>query len=191
MIIIPLSILTTEDDGDRAFMEKLYHDHQAAMRRAARRVLNHPEDEEDVVQDTCVALCKKISLLKTMERNILRSYVVISVRNNAINLMRSRSNKPELLWGETEYLDSVLYSQQKLEDDLFAHIEQGTLTEAIMRLPLRERDLLERKYILQDSDQKIAHAFGIKPASIRVLLMRTRQKLSNLIKEIENEEREE
>lgn len=78
MIIMPLSILAIEDDSDRAFMEQLYLDHHAAMKRTARRILHHPEDAEDFVQSVCIALCKKVSLLREMECNSLRSSKIFS-----------------------------------------------------------------------------------------------------------------
>lgn len=188
MIIMPLSILAIEDDGDRAFMEQLYRDYHAAMKRAARKILHHPEDAEDVVQSVCIALCKKVSLLREMECNSLRSYIVISIRNTAINLIRSRDRRPELLWGESDYLDSLLNPQDQPEGNEFFNLEQIAMNQAVSQLPLRERNLLDMKYVLQYTDEEIAAAFGIKPVSVRVMLMRTRQKLRELLEETPDED---
>lgn len=182
--MIPIFILTIEDDSERAFMERLYLEQRASMFKAAMRIVHHKEDAEDVVQTACLSLCRKISLLRTLECNSLRSYVVISVKNAAINLLRSRGRKPELLWGDADYCDSLLGGQ---EDPIF-NFEQDLLNSAMMKLPQRERHLLEKKYVLQFSDEEIARDFGVKPVTVRVMLMRTKQKLRALVEEISNEE---
>ena len=188
MIYLPLSILAIEDENDKLFMEHLYIDFHSAMHRVALGVLHHHQDTEDVVSSTCINLCKKVPLLRGMDCNTLRAYILISVRNTAFNLVRERGKKPELLWGESEYLDSLLSSQNQPEDDLFASVDQSKLTEAMMLLPPRERNLIESKYILLHSDQEIAKELNIKPASVRVMLMRTRQRLKDLIGDMNHEE---
>lgn len=185
--MFPVFISSIADDDQRSFMEQLYLDHHASMKRTARKVLHHPEDAEDVVQIVCMALCKKVSLLKEMECNTLRSYIVISVKNTAINLIRSRDRRPELLWGESDYLDSLLGSQDPLEGNEFFNLEQIAMNQVVGQLPLRERNLLEMKYVLQYTDEEIAGDLGIKPVSVRVMLMRTRQKLRELLEETPDE----
>lgn len=187
-MMIPVFILNIEDDSDRAFMEYLYIEHRSTMFKTAMRILRHKEDAEDVVQAACLSLCKKISLLRTLECNTLRSYVVISIKNFAINLLRNRGRKPELLWGDTDYCDSLLNGQNAVQEDPIFNFDQDLLNSAIIKLPQRERHLLEKKYVLQFSDEEIAKDFGVKPASVRVMLMRTKQRLRTLVEEICNEE---
>lgn len=170
-------------------MEQLYLTHQSSMYRTAMGILHHPQDAEDTVQTACIALCGKISLLMDMDCCTLRSYVVISVRNTAINLIRSRERKPELLWGEEEYLDSLLPEQQDQDDRLLSIANQDALNQAVLRLPQRERSLLEMKYVLDRTDSEIAGGLGIKPDSVRTLLTRARRKLAELLKENDVEPR--
>lgn len=168
-------------------MERLYLTHQSSMYRTAMGILRHPQDAEDTVQTACLALCKKISLLMGMDCCTLRSYVVISVRNTAINLVRSREKKPELLWGEEEYLDSLLPAQEAEDDRLLAVADQDALNQAVLKLPQRERSLLEMKYILGHNDSEIAGVLGVRPGSVRSLLTRARRKLAEILKETDNE----
>lgn len=188
MLILPNSILSIEDDNEKAFMEQLYIAYYNVMYRVAFSILRHHQDAEDVVSNTCIALCRKISLLQSMDGNAVHSYIVISIRNTAINLIRKRGTKLELLWGETDYLDSLLSSEEKLEDNAFADIDQDELIRAILQLPLRERNLLERKYILLHPVHEIADDLGVKPGSVLVMLTRTRRKLKELLEEMGHEE---
>lgn len=189
MLLVPLQVLAIEDENDREFMEQLYLSMYSLMLRTAIRVLGQREDAEDTVHNTCISLCSKIHLLRGMSCNKLQSYVVISVRNSAVNLIRKRTRQPELLLGEMDYLDNLLSDQEKVEDDAFAFVNQDNLANAILQLPSKERSLIERKYILQHSDQQIAEDFDVKPASIRVMLYRARHVLLEKLEGLDSEEK--
>ena len=64
MTILPLIILVIENDGDRAFMEKLYLDHYRLMRAAARKVLMTGEDS---VKQAILRLSERDRLALTMK----------------------------------------------------------------------------------------------------------------------------
>ncbi len=73
MTALPLIILAIENDGDRAFMEKLYLDHYRLMRAAARKVLMTGDDADDVVNEALIRLIGKISVLKALDCYTLRA----------------------------------------------------------------------------------------------------------------------
>lgn len=167
-------------------MEQLYLDHHPMMYRAAVRVLRHPQDAEDVISDTFLSLCKKIPLLRSMDCNKLRAYLVISIRNTAINLLRRKSRQAELLWAQAEETPDAQALWQQ-EDGLFDAFEDSDIAPALRRLPLRDRQLIEMKYALGLSDEEMARQLEIKPVSVRVYLSRVRQKLRALMEERERD----
>ena len=58
----------------------------------------------------------------------------------------------------------------------------------LKRLPQRQRDLLNMKYILNLSDGEIAETYGIQPGSVPSTLSRARLALKEKIKEeLDNE----
>jgi RNA polymerase sigma-70 factor (ECF subfamily) len=181
--MFPAFILTIEDDDQRSFMEQLYLDHRSSMYHTAIGVLRNPADAEDAVQTVFLTLCEKVPQLMEMSCYVLRSYIVISTRNAAIDVIRKRKRKPELLWGEEDYLDSLLDGQSEEESALLSIIEQEALNKAMMRLTLRDRSMLEMKYILMKSDNEIGAAFGVKTNSVRPLLARIKNRLQKILKE--------
>lgn len=186
--MFPIIISAIADENQRTFMETVYLDYRTLMYAVAMGVLHHPADAEDAMQTAFCSLCKKISLLQGMDCCTLRSYVVISVRNAAINVLRIRGRKKELLCGEAEYLESLL--PDPVDDAAFAGIEEDALTRAVRKLPEKDRALMEMKYVLGLSDKEIAQRFGIKPGSVRTLLMRFRKRLYNhLLQEDERDVR--
>ena len=71
MLLFHAAILTISDESDRDFMKHLYINHAARMFRVARALTDSKQDAEDVVGEACVALIRKISLLRTLERNVV------------------------------------------------------------------------------------------------------------------------
>ncbi len=107
--MFPICILTIEDDGRRSFMERLYVDHRSGMYHAAMGILRNPDDAEDAVQTVFLALCEKIPQLMAMNCYTLRSYIVISTRNAAIDvielnnhaaLLAAKEGKSTVVWQE-------------------------------------------------------------------------------------------
>lgn len=183
--MFPLFFADIPDERQRAFMERVYLDHRSLMYAVAFQVLLNAADAEDAVQTAFAALCKKISLLQGMDCCTLRSYVVISVRNAAINVLRARGRRAELLFGDEDYADSLFGGDA--DDAVLAFIRQDSLAAAVRQLPERDRALMEMKYILGLSDAEIARRFGIKKDSVRSLLTRFRKRLYNLLKEGESD----
>lgn len=183
--MFPILLAAIPDDRQRTFMEKVYLDHRSLMYAVAFNVLLNPADAEDAVQTAFEALCKKVSLLQGMECCTLRSYVVISVRNAAINVWRARKRRPEVLWGNEAFADSLLGGDE--DDAVFAFIGQESLSAAVQKLPERDRALMEMKYILGLSDAEIARRFGVKKDSVRAMLTRFRKRLYDILKEDERD----
>lgn len=173
------------DEKQRTFMERVYLNYRSLLYAVAFQVLRHPADAEDAVQTAFAALCKKISLLEGMDCCTLRSYVVISVRNAAINVWRARKRRPEVLWGEEAFADSLLGGDE--DDAVLAFIRQDSLAAAVQKLPEKDRALMEMKYILGLTDEEIARDLGVQQNSVRSLLTRFRKRLYNLLKEGESD----
>ena len=95
MLLFPAAILTISDESDRDFMKHLYINHAARMFRVARALTDSKQDAEDVVGEACVALIRKISLLRTLERNVLEGYIISTVKNAAYALHRRRKSRKE------------------------------------------------------------------------------------------------
>ena len=167
-----------------SFMEHLYFTHREAMYRAAHGVLHHPEDTEDVVNSALLKLQEKVALLRDMDCCALRAYSVITVRNIAVSL-RKRNRRPELLFGDEDYLDTLHADEIAADEQMLADARADVLRCAMEHLPLRQRDLLEAKYMLGHSDAQIAQALGVQPSSVRALLTRARRSLRDIVEEID------
>ena len=186
-MLLPLVISAIEDDDQRSFMEQVYIDHQLAMYRTALRITGNRTDTEDIVQTACLKLCNKIPLLMGLECCNLEPYIVITVRNTAIDFLRQRRRRDELLWAEEDYADSLLEIDPAVEDRLLIEAGEGKLSLAIRKLSEKDRNLLERKYILLQEDTEIALALGVRINTLISSLSRVRKRLAKLLEGNPNE----
>lgn len=171
-----------EDEGDAAFMADLYQAHYRLMYYQALRVLKTPQDAEDAVSNAVIKLIKKIHILRTLPSNKQEAYLVITVRNTAINLFNQRKARVEKMDGqpmETVAADQRLGPEAQVQDR--AGVEQ--VKDAIRQLPPREREALMMRYFQRLSDPEIASAMGIREVSARAVISRGRKRLRELLEE--------
>lgn len=175
-------LLLADHPEDADFLEDIYHSHHRLLYGQALQVLRHREDAEDVVQAAMLKLAKKVHILRGLERNKLASYLVITVRNTAINLYKQRRLHQEHQAAVPLHIipdaAGAGPEAQALDRD---GVEQ--VKAAIRRLPPRERDAMVLRYVQGLSDSEVADALGIQAVSARALLSRGRQRLKAYLME--------
>ncbi len=171
-----------QDEGDAALMEGLYLSHYRLMYYQALRVLRNPEDAQDAVSQAMIRLIKKISVLRELPCNKQEAYLVITVRNTAINLFNQRKARVNQMDGQP--LEAVA-DRPELGPEARILDMDGVerVKDAIRRLPQRERDALMMRYFQKLSDQEIAQAMGIAHVSARALISRARKRLGGILNE--------
>ncbi|MEZ7873057.1 MAG: sigma-70 family RNA polymerase sigma factor, partial [Eubacteriales bacterium] len=113
--------------------------------------------------------------------------IVISTRRTAIDLLRKRGRRSELLFGDEDFMDTMASYDPDPDDGLLREADEALLNAGLKRLPQRQRDLLNMKYMLNMDDPEIAETYGVKPDSIPSLLSRARRALKEALKELDNE----
>ena len=166
-----------EDEDDRQFMERVYAQYHPLMYAQALRILRQSQAAEDAVSDSLIALIKKIDLLRTLECNKLKAYVVITVKHTALSQEYRR--RRETLPGD-EALE-LLPDPSKTEGRLLERAGVERVKNAVCALPPREKDVMLMKYFREMTDEEIARETGLKPVSVRVHLSRARKRLSQLL----------
>ena len=177
--MILLCIAAIEDDHDRFFMEQLYYKYQRLMYSVIQRYTRDPWDADDIFQSTLPKLIDKLTLLKTLKRSKLTNYIISTCKNTAFNYLEKKSNRKEFS------LDDLTTFPSSKEDPYQLHLSESDDVDAFRRawlkLDARSQYLLEARYILNKSYDKIALELNIKPSSVRVAMTRTKEKAKRLI----------
>lgn len=181
MLMMPLVIQVIANDDDRQYMEWLYTEHNRLMFATAWTFSNSRSDVEDIVSDSCVSLIGKISLLRSMEHNALRSYIVSTVRNTAIDFCRKQRLKNATFQPGEDTAIEQLADKVTVEGRIMLREELRIVQAAIAQLTPHERDILRLKYQQGKNDREIAELIGLSESSIRKYVVRARQHLKDAI----------
>ena len=177
-MMMPLALMTIEDNDDRAFLTQLYQQYGGLMYRVAYDCLRDHHDAQDVVNDVIVKLIDKIPLLRGRERCVVRSYVVSAIRRTSLNALKKRGRKVLL---DEEALADMPDDHATVEADAIARASQADIAAALGRLPERERQLLRWKYFEEYADEEIAALLGIGKDSVRAYLTKARRHMRALL----------
>ncbi len=180
-MILPVAILAIENNDDKNYMEQLYIEHHRTMYWQAYKVTYSPQDLDDIVNDACIALIRKISLLRTLDCNILRAYIISTVRNTALNYLRKQKHA----W--VDYGDEIIANipspEPGVEGGLLREAAINELMAGIEKLSELDQDVLRMKYIDDLSDKEIGAILGMKYETVRSRLSRARKRAYKIMKE--------
>lgn len=170
--MLPYVILAIENESDRDFMARLYTDYRLLMFSSIKKIINDQDVAEDLIQDVLVKLIEKIDLLRDFEHKRLAAYIVTACKNHARNYIRALHSRDIASFDD---LPAEPPSETVMEDVVISKMLLEQLLARWGELPENVQELLERKYILFQTDEEIALAMGGKPSSIRMKLTRARK----------------
>lgn len=170
--------------SDQAFIHKVYQDFKLLMYYTAGKYISKPDQREDIVQESLLKLIAKIETLRRFNRATIASYIVVTVRNTAINFIKRQSGEREKFLSIDELReDSVQTSIQPLEDTVIQREAIKQFYKIWPCLDQETRQVLEGKYFLGYDDKELAVLLGCQPNSVRMKLTRARRKAMELLKE--------
>lgn len=128
-------------------------------------------EPEDLVQEVWLLLCGKCTLLTSLPEEKQAGYLAAMVRNTACSLARKAHPTLPLEAAHT----IGCHESERLNELLDRKCSVREFRKLWPSVPQPAAELLERKYILQQTDSEIAHAMGIAPGSVRMYLTRARR----------------
>lgn len=162
-----------------AFIHELYETYSRLIYKEAWKYFDSLYDVEDLVQEVWIKLCQKADQLYNFSKAQIVSYIATSVKNNAISMLRKQHPECPL-----EYADNIAYHEAELLNNIMDRkMRIDAFREIWPCVPAGARELLERKYILNESDAEIADAMGIGKNSVRMALSRARKSAFSVLEE--------
>jgi len=172
--------------GDAAAFEMLYTPHGRALYQTAFRILGHPEEAEDALQEGLLAAYR--NLRRFEGRSQFSTWLTRIIINAALMRRRSKRSRPAVSldrWPEEE--GSLSPEERFAADDpgpeeLYAGVELGGLLEASLK---QLSPLLRSAFLLREgeglSTSEAARALGVSENTLKARLWRARQQLAALL----------
>ena len=152
----------------------------AAVRGTAANILRDPQDAEECVNDTWLAVWNSIP---PQRPGTLAGYICRIARNKALS--RLRANTAEKRDGRYDLVLDELAEAIPSNKDVETEYDAKKLTEAINRFlaaqSLEDRRLFVRRYFLGDSPEELAARTKSSGSRVRVRLFRLREKLRKML----------
>lgn len=178
-------ILAIENDDDRDFMIRLYSDHIGLMHYVAHSLVNNHADVEDIVNDVIEKLVIKVNKLRKLDYEVIPSYITVSVKRACYNYFKHKKVESKhialYIYDELHKFDPQ--SKDDTEKEFIMKLDALQLRDVIAKLPVKYKNVLEFKYLLELSDDEIGDLLGIKKNSVREYLTRARRCAYDIIME--------
>ena len=171
MLPIYLAMIGGEEDKNK--FELLYVTYMKLMFYVANRILNDERFAEDAVHQTFLKILENFDKVKEIFCHKTKSYIVIMVRNTAINLYNQRKRNTTISLEDVEYC--ITTEPISVAEDL------DHLARAVLKLPVIYKDVLTLKYVQGFSNEEIAKMLDISEATARKRLERAKRRLEEIL----------
>jgi RNA polymerase sigma-70 factor (ECF subfamily) len=151
-----------------AVLDRIYDQYARQLYRYALAVTGSPDDAEDAVQEVFVRLARSIRRLPRVAD--LKAYLFSSTRNAACDILRARQRGGRL--GEALQLEARVAGQCEVSSR-----DGSELCEAMLALPVEQREILVLKVFEEMTFKEIAAVLGV---SINTVASRYRYAIGKL-----------
>lgn len=162
-------------------MEALYREYRSPMLRIALSVLRDEGLAEDAVQQAFLKIFQNFEKIDRSDCNKTRSFIVILIRNTAIDLYRRRDRERVISF---EDLERPLPAREELpEDQAIAALEGESLADCLSQMEERYANLLLLRYYHGYQNKEIAELLGMTQPQVAMGIYRGKQRLKRLLEE--------
>ncbi len=149
--------------------------------RTAKRVLKNQNESEDVVQDAFVKIYFNISKFQKRPGVAFKSWAFKIL----MNCVFTKYRKLKRSFGDSEYLDELLYIAGEPNDSDFKKKEKKDEIESILReMPEDLSSLIKEHYIEDKPYAEISSARQMSIPALKMKLFRARKKFKEVMKKM-------
>jgi len=171
--MLPVYLAMLDGEEEKSKFELLYLTYRKLMFHVANGILNDEGLAEDAVHQAFLKILKNFDKVGEISCHKTRSYVVIIVRNAAINMYNSRKRHSAVPIKEAAFCAAGNFPEQTENLD--------GLAKAVLKLPAIYKDALKLKYVQEFSNAEIAGMLGISESAVRKRLERARRMLEEIM----------
>lgn len=148
--MLPLFIMTIENDTDRQFVAGLYQRHRDFLLRCAQKILNDPDRAEEALHEAMLRVIRSLERVRQIPAEELLPYLVTIVQTASIDLYHKTNRERQAAQGRERDWAESLSGTEDTELLLIRREQAELLRECLKTLPQREIDLLNYAYTLDE-----------------------------------------
>lgn len=168
-------LVSAVQNGEQEAFSHIINRYQGKIYAYIYRLINHTEEAVDITQDVFLKAYKHMNTVDTSRK--FSSWLYRIAHNESVNWLKKKSRaKIESLEAHVE-AGYQLADKTDVAETYAREEEQGMVREAINRLPAKYRDVMERRYLKQQSYQEISEALGKPINTIGTLINRAKKQV--------------
>lgn len=166
------------DDLSRR-MEEVYRQYRSPMFRVAQAVLRDEGLAEDAVQQAFLKIFQNFDKIDWEDCNKTRSFIVILVKNTAIDLYRRRSKEKVISFEELER--PLPDWESPVDERVISSLEGEEVARLLGGLEEKQRNLLILRYYHGYRNKEIAQLLGMPQTQVALGLHRGKERLRKIL----------
>ena len=183
---LEISVTGSAADWSIAQLSAIYTEHRTQLVSQARRITKNEAEANEVVQEAFLKFMLAAPDLDTADRAI--AYLRTSVTNLALNVIRARGARPNLVAIDAdttqERLNEIATENHiDLDTTITAAEDAAIIREALARLTSDQRTALVMWEMEGRTTEEIATALNTTPANVRHILVRARKSMVRVLEE--------
>lgn len=171
--MLPIIFMDLVDESDIPAFEEMYESNKEIAYSRAYKILINSALAEECVSDVFLALAKNFQKVNKLSADEQRKYIVICVRNRAINII----SKEQRELTNFEYNDAILSKDANTDLGLFE------LKELVRNLKQTDIEIIYLVSILGFTYKEIASSYGIGYSAVKQRFFRAKKNLEKLLTE--------
>jgi RNA polymerase sigma-70 factor, ECF subfamily len=178
---LEIGLMARLADGDEGALAELYDHLSARVYALALRMLESPEEAEEVLQDTFLKVYRKAASYRP-ERGSPRAFLYTIARNEALSRLRARTSRPARADGWDVHSPGAKLSAANADDPL----TRVMLERALEKLDRDEVKLLQLAFFDGYSHAELAELNGLPLGTVKSKLRRALAQLRGYLEEHES-----
>ncbi len=164
--------------GDKEAMQLLLIRNWPWLKGMVYSFINNADQVDDVLQDICVKLIRKIDTLREPER--FRPWLAVLARREALRFRQKRAQRPNQLKPELAELKTDDKAQE-----IFENVEQQEqykqISQAILSLPEKYQQVFMLEHSSDLTYGQIAEILDVPITTVQIRLVRARRMIYNKV----------
>lgn len=181
----PYTSMTDEElvkavqSGEQDAFSHIINRYQGKIFAYIQRLINHSEEATDITQDVFMKAYRHLHTVDTSRK--FSSWLYRIAHNESVNWLKKKTRaKVESLDAHMEAGGQVA-SKFDLAETFAREEEQKSVRAAIDALPEKYREVMERRYIKQQSYQEISTALGKPINTVGTLINRAKKQMEAML----------
>ena len=166
--------------GDKEALQLLFRHNWAWLKGLVYSIVQNADDIDDILQDICVRVIKKIRSLRQPER--FRPWLAILARRQALRYRQQKAQRQSIMNTELNDLKFDSESSQLLEN-IEQKEQHQLILSAVKSLPEKYRQVLILGHINDLTYRQIAEILDVPVTTVQIRLVRARRMLYDWITE--------